>query len=321
VTLARPRLVGVFVVGGLMLALAGIAALSTRRYFAEYRTYVVFFPYAVGGLRGGAPVTFRQVPVGTVRDVDLVFNGTAFRESRIMAVIEVRRSAFRNLAGEAATYSDRELAQLMVEAGLRASVRSSSPIAGQKSVDLDFQPDQPPRVSGIPAPYPEIPSAPSGMEVINERIEATLKKMSSVPVDEVLLQLGSTLAAAQKALDQGDVPGTLRQLRVTLDTGSRTLTRADQAMGNVDGLAVQARTTLTSVDTSMQNLKSTLDQLNHTLQTMDRNVEGMADVRVEATRSLDELNETLKSVRSLVETLQRHPEALLRGKAAPSKEK
>jgi paraquat-inducible protein B len=313
------RLVGLFVLGALILSFAGIAALSARRLLEEYRTYVVFFPYAVGGLKSGAPVTFRQIPVGHVRDVDLVFNGQRFDDSRIMAVIEIRRSAFRNLEGKAAGQSDAELARIMTEAGLRASVRQSSLIAGQKSIDLDLQPEQKPRFSGITTPYPEIPSAPTGMEVLNERVEATLQKISEVPVDEVLLQLGATLQSVQKAVDGGNVPATLRELRVTLEATSRTLARAEQAMGQVDDLSGQARTSMTGVDESMKSLRTTLDQLNRTLATVNRNVESTGEVQVEAARTLDEMNELLKSLRSLVDTLQQHPETLLRGKAAPGR--
>ena len=318
-TRSRPRLVGLFVLGALALALAGIASLSARRLFAEYRTYVVFFPYAVGGLKAGAPVTFRQVQIGHVRDVDLVFTGTSFRDSWIMAIIEVRRGAIRNVAGTTPVQTDAELARVMVAAGLRASVRSSSPIAGQRSVDLDFQPEQKPRLSGIATPYPEIPSAPTGMEVLNERVEATLRKISDVPIDEVLLQLDRTLESVQTSLDSGDLPATLRQLRATLDGASRTLATAEKAMGTVDGLSGQARGTLTSVDESMKGLKETLDQLNRTLATVDRNVERTGEVQVDAARTLDEMNELLKSLRSLVDTLQQNPEALLRGRAAPGK--
>jgi hypothetical protein len=170
VTRGQPRLVGLFVLGALVLIAAGIAAMSARRLLADYRTYVVFFPYAVGGLRAGAPVTFRQVQVGHVTEVDLVFTGEKFGDSWIMAVFEIRRNALREPSGKAAVHSDAELARIMIESGLRASVRSSSIIAGQRSVDLDLRPDSPARMSGISSRYPEIPSAPTGMEVSPERM-------------------------------------------------------------------------------------------------------------------------------------------------------
>ena len=313
-TRAQPRLIGLFVLGALILGLAAIAAMSARRLFAEYRTYVVFFPYAVGGLKAGAPVTFRQVQVGHVRDVDLVFTGEEFKDSWIMAIIEVRRNALRNPEGKAAEQPDAELARVMIEAGLRASVRSSSLIAGQRSVDLDFQPEQKPRLSGITTPDPEIPSAPTGMEVLNERVEATLRKISEVPVDEVLLQLDTTLEALHKVLDRGDVPGTLARVRTSLDAATKTLSTAEKAIAHVEGLSGQAKVTLTSVDETMKGLQKTLDRLDKTLVTVDRNVEGTGDLRVEAARAIEEMNELMKSLRALVETLQQRPETLLRGK-------
>jgi paraquat-inducible protein B len=46
-------------------------------------------------------------------------------------------------------------------------------------------------------------------------------------------------------------------------------------------------------------------------------VERTADVQYEATRTLEELQDTLTSMRSLLDTLQRHPEALIQGKPEP----
>ena len=313
-TRGQPRLVGLFVLGAMLLIGAGIAAMSARRLFAEYRTYVVFFPYAVGGLREGAPVTFRQVQVGHVTAVDLVFTGETFGDSWIMAVVEIRRNALRDPSGKAADHSDAELARIMIESGLRASVRTSSIIAGQRSVDLDLRPDSPPRLSGIKSRYPEIPSALTGMEVINERVEATLKKISDVPIDEVLIQLNATLASMQSALDKGNVPATLLELRTTLDGAARTFASAEKAINQADGVSAQATATLASVDQTMKGLQKTLERLDKTLASVERNVEGTADLRSETLKTVEEMNELMKSLRSLVDMLQQHPESLLRGK-------
>jgi paraquat-inducible protein B len=320
---ARPQLVGAFVLVAVGLALAGIAALSSGRLFADYRTYVVFFPQAVGGLKEGAPVTLRQVPVGQVKDVELVFAGTDYQDSRIKVLIQIRRGGLKNVARQesALRLSDAELARILVDAGLRAVVRSSSPVAGQKSVDLDFHPELAPRLSGIESPYPEIPTAPTGMELLGEKLEATLAKISDVPIDRVLLQLEASLASTQKLLDSGDVRGALRELRLTLEAADRTMAGAEKTMGNVDGMVTDARATMSTLNDTVTRLGATLERLNQTLATVDRNVERTADVQLEGTKALDEMTELLKTMRFLVDTLQQQPEALLQGKPQPEEKK
>ena len=316
---ARPRLVGLFVLVAAALTFAGIALLSSGQIFSDHRTFVVFFPKAVGGLKPGAQVTLRQVPVGEVSDVQLVFPGTNYIDSRIMVVLQVRQGVIRNISGPSsvAHLSDAELAQAFVAAGLRAVARSSSPVAGQKTVDLDFQPDLPARFAGIKTPYPEIPTAPTGMELLNDKLENTLQRLADVPIDEVLLQIRTTLLSAQKLLDSRDLSGSLKNLRVTLETANHALGSGEKTMANVDGAMVDARTTMANVNETMKKLGASLEQTNRTLATLERNVDRTADVQFETSVTLDEMRELLKSLRLLIDSLQRNPESLLRGKPEP----
>ena len=64
----------------------------------------------------------------------------------------------------------------------------------------------------------------------------------------------------------------------------------------------------------MKGLQKTLDRLDKTLSTVERNVEGTAELRSETLKTVEEMNELMKSLRSLVDLLQQHPESLLRGK-------
>lgn len=320
---ARPRLVGLFVLVAAALAFGGLVLLSSGQLFSDHRTFVVFFPNAVGGLKPGAQVTLRQVPVGEVSDVQLVFPGTNYIDSRIMVVLQVRQGSIRNITGgsSVAHLSDAELAQAFVAAGLRAVARSSSPVAGQKTVDLDFQPNIPARFAGIKTPYPEIPTAPTGMELLNDKLENTLQRLADVPIDEVLLQIRATLLSAQKLLDSRDLSGSLKNLRVTLESANHALSSGEKTMSNVDGAMVDARATMAAVNETMKQLGTSLEQINRTLATLDRNVERTADVQFETSGTLDEMRELLKSLRLLIDSLQRNPESLLRGKPEPKEKK
>jgi paraquat-inducible protein B len=92
-------------------------------------------------------------------------------------------------------------------------------------------------------------------------------------------------------------------------------------MDRVDALVGDLGTTLSGARDTMKGVDATLARLDGTLATVDRNVERTAETQLQAVRSIDELNELLRTVRQLVDTLQRHPEALLRGKPEPKQEK
>jgi paraquat-inducible protein B len=318
----RARLVGVFTIVGLLLIAAALAVLGSSRLFAKTATYVAFFPNPVG-LKDGAPVTFRQAPVGQVRDVELVFTGRGV-ESEIMVTFDVRRSTLRNLSGAGSGYeklSDRELADLLVKEGLRASVRSSSPLGGQKSLDLDFHPEIPARLTGLKVPYPEVATGSlSRIDVIQAKVEAALEKVSDLPIGDIVLQAKATLESAQKLLDNGDLEAALSELRQVLETTDRTVARLERTMDGVDGLVVDVRGTITGANHTMKNVDATLARLEKTLGTVDRVVDRTAETQYGVVRSLDELGELLRSLRMMVDTLQRHPEALLQGKPAPKQQ-
>jgi paraquat-inducible protein B len=264
----------------------------------------------------------RGVQIGQVREVELFFTGRG-HEVGIMVVIQVRRGSVKTLGGVArvAALSDAEVVRQQVAEGLRAELKSSSPIAGQKSIELDFHPEREARFAGIEAPYPEVPTAPTGMERLNERIEETLKQISEIPIDEVVTQLRDTLRSAQGLLDSGDVRGAVANLRVALATANQTLKRVDGTMVSVDGLVADTRTTMTTANETVKTLQSAVDNINRTLATVDRNVERTAETQLEAAQTLDEMRELMKSLRFLVDALQQHPEALLQGKPEPKEKK
>jgi paraquat-inducible protein B len=319
----RSRLAGAFALLGLLLILGALALLGSGRGFGERRTFVVFFPNPVG-LRAGAPVTFRQAPLGEVRQVELVFTGRGF-ESETMVVFDIRRGALRGLKGGASTLQgldDRAFAATLNEAGLRGTVRSSSPVGGSRSLDFDFHPEIEGRLTGIASPHPELASgSQSRLDILQGKLERALESVSELPLQETIEQARSTLASAQALLDGGDLKGALANLRRVLDTADRVLARSEKTMDRVDGLVGEVGTTLSGARDTMKAVDGTLARLDGTLATVDRNVERTAETQYQTVRSIDELNELLRSVRLLVDTLQRQPEALLRGKPEPKKEK
>src|SRR5688572_29829714 len=67
-------LIGLFVVAAVGLAIAATVALGSNRFFDSPQTYVVYFDASMTGLNVGAPVKFRGVTIGSVKEVLIRFN-------------------------------------------------------------------------------------------------------------------------------------------------------------------------------------------------------------------------------------------------------
>ena len=66
---ANPRLIGLFVLGGLGLFIAAVILYGMRDLFVQKDTYVSFFRGSVRGLGVGAPVSFRGIDIGQVKEI------------------------------------------------------------------------------------------------------------------------------------------------------------------------------------------------------------------------------------------------------------
>jgi paraquat-inducible protein B len=56
---ASKTLIGIFIIGAVALAVAGVIIFGSGRFFKKANLYVIFFSGSVKGLQVGAPVSFR----------------------------------------------------------------------------------------------------------------------------------------------------------------------------------------------------------------------------------------------------------------------
>src|SRR5688572_4255325 len=68
---ANPTAIGLFLIGALLIAIAGTAVLASATWFQNHTTFISFFPESVNGLENGAPVKFQGVPVGRVTAINI----------------------------------------------------------------------------------------------------------------------------------------------------------------------------------------------------------------------------------------------------------
>ena len=66
-----PALIGAFVLGALVLLIVAVIAFGSGQLFRKTQEFVLYFDGSVNGLHVGAPVKFKGVEVGSVKDIRL----------------------------------------------------------------------------------------------------------------------------------------------------------------------------------------------------------------------------------------------------------
>src|SRR4030095_7463580 len=180
-----PTMSGAFVVGAIVLVVAGALLFGGGKFFQEKLPYVLFFDSSVEGLNVGGPVIFRGVQVGQVTEISAIADPQTF-DVRIRVIIELVRGVVK-VGAEGQRFKDQRQAYMgLVQKGLRATLRMQSFVTGLLFVALDFFPDTPIKLMGLDPAYPEVPTIPSDMDQIKSNIQQAMAEFRKLPLETIL---------------------------------------------------------------------------------------------------------------------------------------
>lgn len=182
---ANKTAIGAFVVGGAALLVTAILVFGSGYLFKRPDRYVLFFDGSVKGLSVGAPVIFRGVKIGTVRDISLVYDPKR-EEVLIPVIIDVEISRIKG-APKRLDYSDYKV---LIEEGLRARLEVQNFITGQLMLSFDFYPDKPAKLLGVMKNYRELPALPISPDIF--------EIMDELPIREISVNLQKATAGINK---------------------------------------------------------------------------------------------------------------------------
>ncbi|WP_261542769.1 MlaD family protein [Burkholderia multivorans] len=265
-------------------------------------SYVVRFAGAAGELKDGAPVKLRGFQVGTVTRVRLSYDvaseqlGTPVQialEPSALGITGVQPPADGNWR----PIVDRMLGRL-VALGLRARLVQDPPLVGARMISLDFVRDAPAATLAAAEGPAEIPSVESAdFDAIAARANDIAGKIDALPIRETGDDVRN-IAARINALAASP------QLRDSLAHIDRSVAQIDRTLQQVSPqigpLVAQLRDTANAADQAVASARRTLDD------------DGTAESSLPA--ALRELTDTARSVRALADYLDRHPEAIVRGR-------
>lgn len=321
---ANPSVVGGFVVGGIILVLAAIVVLGAGHFFSPRREFVCFFSGNVNGLKVGAPVKIRGVPIGSVVAVRINLPGVErptittaaqARAVQIPVIIELDENQLSALGARRKILRTEEVRNL-IKAGLRARLSTESLLTGLLYVDLDFLPDTPAHLVLKPGQtkYVEIPTVPTQFEELQQAVTNALAKLDKVDVGglvEKLKEAAESMRDLAKSTELQDalvaLNGTLKSLHKTSRTAREQVMRMRE---NTRPLIVSLTKTSDQARLALQQMQATLVTMQHTV---DENSPAMYNL----SRAAQNLSQASLAIRNLAVELQRNPSVLVRGKYMP----
>jgi paraquat-inducible protein B len=348
-------MIGLFVVGAIALVVVAIGVMGSGKFFAQKFTYVMVFEGSVKGLNVGAPVVFRGVKVGSVSKIVMHFN-YATKALTILVYADFQKGQVETvhmdeaLAQKLGNQEQYVIMRELIGRGLRAQLEMQSIVTGQLQIALDFYPDKPAIYTGIDKEVPEIPTIPTPLQEF-------AKKLESLPIQEILEKVNVAMDGIVKVTQSPDLKESLTNLNMALKEVQSLVRNVDAQVKPLSaGLTETVRDTqklVKNVDSQVASLGSNLNETLEDGRKLIRKVDGGVDsvqvsivdmintataaikeaekvleefqsaasknstLMYRITESLREVEKSARSLRMLVDYLERHPEALLSGKGEP----
>ena len=287
--------------------------------------WVVYFNDTLRGLSLGAPVTLLGLSAGEVTGISLEVDPKVSHVRGRVEVVTYPERVIKHaspqqgaLAAALTQHPEQRRAlfkRLVEERGLRAQLRSGSLVTGQLFVALDYFPDAPKARIDLSQELPIVPSVPSTVAQLEDKLTGILAKLDKLPYEAIGADVTKALASLNVTLQ--DASGTLNRVNADVTPELKTaLVDVRGVLATVDGLLKDGvSTTLTGVNTTLEDLRRPLATADLVLKNTDATIVGKnAPMQQELRDALQEMTLALRSLRVFLDYLDRHPEALIRGK-------
>lgn len=273
-------------------------ASSKEESYDVKRYYVMYFDQSVRGLSPGAPVEISGIQVGEVVSVKLQFDQSKldFRIPVVIVLEPERLDVLVTGTGEVVTgkemgdtieedntYDLDSRARQLIKKGLRGQLKTGNLLTGQLYVDIDFYPEAPPAELEVVDGHMVFPTIPAPLEQIVQRVDNILKKVEQVPFGKIG-----------------------KELQVTMAELATTLKEVKGISGKVN-------------EETIPKVNASLDQLQESLKGIESTLGPDSALNYNTRQVTSELALAIRSIRSLLEYLERDPQALILGKEGDKK--
>ena len=324
----NPALIGAFVLVSMAMAVSAIVYFGASSYTKDRAVYVAYFRTETSGLEVGAPVVLQGVKIGNVTNIDVGYEPTD-NSFYVRVEFAVGTKAVLLPDGMEPELEDQRatVTQSLIENGFRARLATQSLVTGKLMLELGFFPGT--RANLHTDDKMEIPT-------IRTTIEKMWQQVASIDFGKLGAGIENTVAGLDKLVNSLDLQRVENELVATLKSLQRSAEEFQLTIGNLDkrlesvegslnragdGVARLANNLDGQVDPLMQAFHGTIKSADTTLAAATSAIEeadGMLSensaLRVEMTQALQNISDAARSLKGFADYLERHPEALLKGK-------
>lgn len=252
--------------------------------------FIVAFEGAAGGLSRGGAVTLRGFTVGRIEDVGFRYDpktgavGTPVTLALYPSLFHIQAPASGRGALRAAVTT-------LVQKGLRARLERDPPLVGSYRVTLDMVPGAAAQPPALLNGLPQIPVAPGG------GLNAVVTRLNKVPVDQIAQNVLDITHHADQIVSSPKLKDSVSQL----DASLKEIHSTTKAVGP-------------QITKLIATLRQTAGQLDHAAKAADKTLGGVPS-QTGLHETLREITDAARSIRGLADYLDRHPEALIKGRS------
>ena len=323
---ANPTLIGAFVLSAIVLAVCAIVIFGTGGLYKDRPLFVMYFEGSVKGLNIGSSVSLLGVQVGTVKEIGIIHD-SATGDVKIPVIAEYHPEAVTNMNRQGETIEE-NIKHLVEEFGLRAQLRTLSIVTGQLFIEVNYHPGTEFQYHGD-GTMVEIPTIPSTLEQLG-------KQLQEFNIPDVANAVSSAAVAIAQLVSSPELKLAINNLNHTLESANKLVTdintqtdpmlkNANKALEDLDRTMIAAHDLVKDLNSKLNPLEedvhSTLLELEKTLAEIKMSAINVKQFSNENSptiyklnTALDELAKATRAVRTLADTLERHPEAILQGK-------
>lgn len=336
-------LIGLFVLVAAGLMSAIILYYSANLLSNDKQTYNIMLRSNTAGLDIGAPVVLQGVKIGEVTDIVVGFNNQ-INQFEVQVNIVIDRNKVRWPTGIAQTNND-DLRSSLIKKGLRAKLAMYSLITGKLMIQIGFYPETELILAGLEAEIPSTSStslnklmediAALDIKKINDRIEKLANGLERLLTNshKLINGMDRIFNDGQMQAIEDELLITLKEIRITVNELNKQITPLTSNLNNV---IVNTQQLISKVDSKVdgishsiisagsevgdlskllrKNIIPLLDSLKIAVDDVESMIKKGSPLRVELVNALRNINKATLSLNEFANYLERHPEALLKGK-------